>query len=108
MRPQVTPVLSTVTSSAPLIMDSKQNPFNVGFGVVATATISYTVEHTFDDLLSGAYTEGTARWFPNATVAAATASANGNYAFPVTAIRLTVGSVTGGTAQMTVLQGSSQ
>jgi hypothetical protein len=104
MRPQVTAPIASVTTSAPLVMDSKQSPFNVGFGVVMSGTLTYTVEHTFDNILGGA----TPTWFPNATVAAAVASANGNYAFPVTAIRLNVTAYTSGQAVLTVLQGSSQ
>lgn len=105
MRPQKTPLIASVTTSAPLVMDIKQNPFSVGFAVVLTGVATYSVEHTFDDILAGA----TPTWFPNATVAAATASANGNYAFPVTAIRLNMTAYTSGVgAQLTVLQGSSQ
>lgn len=104
MRPQVVSV-STVAASAPLVMDRKQNPVNIGFGVVLTGgTPTYTVEHTFDDILGGA----TATWFPHTSVAAQTTNKDGNYAFPITAIRLNVTVNAAGTATLTVLQGSSQ
>jgi hypothetical protein len=103
MRPQVV-TLSAVATSAPLVMDRKQNPVNIGIGVTVTGTATYTVEHTFDDILSGV----TPVWLPNATLAAATTSQSGNYAFPITAIRLNVTAWTSGTVTMTVLQGSSQ
>lgn len=103
MRPQVVSLSSISTSSA-LPVDRLQSPFSVGLGVVLTGTATYTVEHTFDDILGGA----TPTWLPNASLAAATTSQSGNYAFPVTAIRLNVTAWTSGTITMTVLQGSSQ
>lgn len=96
--------VSSQAASAPLPMDFKQNPFNVGFGVVMTGTLTYTVQHTFDDLSLGTPTT----WFDNSTVAAETTNMDGNYAFPVTAIRLNVTAYTNGSATLKVLQGSSQ
>lgn len=98
MRPHVSATLSTVTETTAYQLDPSKNPFAVSIGVVATSTISYTVQHTFDPW--GSITT----WFDHETLAAQTASADGNYAFPVTAVRLKVNSVTGGTAIMTVIQ----
>jgi hypothetical protein len=69
------------------------SPFNIGFGVVITGTVTYTVQHTFD---------GT-NWFNHATVAAAVANADGNYAFPVKQIRVNVSAGTG-SATLTMIQ----
>jgi len=77
-------------SSAALVMNTNTNPFNVGFGVIASGTVDYTVQHTFDDPAVGFTT-----WFNHPTIAAQIASADGNYAFPVTGIRVTVNSGTG-------------
>ena len=85
-------------SSSALVMNTNCTPFNVGFGVVVTGTVTYTVEHTFDDPAVGFTT-----WFPHPTVAAENANADGNYAFPVTGIRVTVNSG-GGTAAMNLVQ----
>ena len=74
-------------SSAPIIMDTNKNPFNVGFGVVKTGTVDFTVQHTFDDPFGSI-----SNWFNHPTVAAQIANADGNYAFPVTAIRITMNS----------------
>lgn len=84
--------LQTVTqvgvgSSTPIVMNLNATPFNVGFGVVKTGTVDFTVQHTFDDP-AGSF----ANWFPHPTVAAQIANADGNYAFPVTAIRITMNS----------------
>lgn len=85
-------------STAPLVMNTNISPFNVGFGVIVTGTVNYTIQHTFDDPAVGFST-----WFPHPTVAAQAANADGNYAFPVTGIRLTVNSG-GGTAQLKLIQ----
>lgn len=77
--------------SAPIAMDRWKNPFNVGFGcVVDSGTPTFTVEHTFDDIQDFSWAEGSANWFPHEDIADDTASVDGNYAFPVTAIRLRV------------------
>jgi hypothetical protein len=105
MRPQSVTV-SSVAASAPIVMDRLQNPFNVGFGVVISGggSATYSVQHTFDNILGGA----TATWFDNSTVAGETTNMDGNYAFPVTAIRLNVTVYGSGTVTLTALQGSSE
>lgn len=85
-------------SSNPIVMDTNKNPFNVGFGVVKTGTVNYTVQHTFDDPFGTIST-----WFNHPTVAAQIANADGNYAFPVTAIRITMNSGDG-TATLKLIQ----
>lgn len=79
-----------VGSSTPIVMNTNVSPFNVGFGVIATGTVDYTVQHTFDDPAVGFTT-----WFSHPTVAGETANADGNYAFPVTGIKVLVNSGTG-------------
>lgn len=100
MRPIYT-TQSGVGSTAWKPVDNDLAPFSIGFGCVVTGTVSYTVEHTFDDVYSPTVTPVA---FPNATVVAQTANKDGNYAFPVRAIRLTIASGTGSVA-MTILQG---
>lgn len=87
-------------SSAVAPLDVNQNPFNVGIGVVATGTVTYTVEHTFDDVFDSAVTP---TWFPNTGLTTQTASKDGNYAFPVAGVRVTVTAGTG-TATATFIQ----
>ena len=98
MRPHVTATLSTQTETTAYQVDPSKNPFAVSIAVVATATINYTVQHTFDPF------SAITTWFDHETLLSQTASADGNYAFPVTAVRLKVNSVSGGTAYMTVIQ----
>jgi hypothetical protein len=87
-----------VGSSDALVMNTNISPFNVGFGVIATGTVNYTVQHTFDDPAVGFTT-----WFSHPTVAAQTTNDDGNYAFPVTGIKVLVTSGDG-TATMNLIQ----
>lgn len=86
-------------SSTPIVMNTNTNPFNVGFGVVKTGNVDYTVQHTFDDPAVGFST-----WFNHPTVAAQIANADGNYAFPVTAIRITMNQGGTGTVTLKLIQ----
>lgn len=74
-----------VGSSSALVMNTNISPFNVGFGVIVEGTIEYTVQHTFDDPAVGFST-----WFSHPTVYDQIANADGNYAFPVTGIKVLV------------------
>lgn len=87
-----------VGSSSALVMNTNISPFNVGFGVTVTGTVNYTVQHTFDDPAIGFST-----WFSHPTVASQVANADGNYAFPVTGIKVLVNSGSG-TATLNLIQ----
>jgi hypothetical protein len=92
----MTPVTISQTgvgNSAATKVDTFIAPFNIGFGVVVTGTVTYTIQHSFD---------GT-DWFNHPDVAAETANADGNYAFPVQYLRVSVTAGTG-TAAMTYIQ----
>jgi len=81
-------------------MNLDSTPFNVGFGVVVTGTVTYTVQHSFDN----PWTTTSPVWFDHPTVAAKVdVNADGNYAFPVAAIKVVVTSGSG-TATLTVIQ----
>ena len=101
MRPQVI-AKSGSGSTAWIPLDYKQSPFNVGMGVVVSGTVTYTIEHTFDDIFDPSVT---ATAFPHATLASQTANKDGNYAFPVRAIRITNAGGSTGTSTLTILQG---
>jgi hypothetical protein len=105
MRP-IRVTVGSQTASATIPLDTYQDPFNVSLGVVLSvgATLTYTVEHTFDDVYANTFNPATATWFANSGLASKTTSLDGNYAFPVTAIRLNVTSYTSGSATMTVIQ----
>jgi len=98
--------VSSQSSSAVIPLSVNADPFNVGIGcsISSGASLTYTVQHTFDDVYSPTFSASTANWFSNATVVAQTTSKDGNYAFPVTAVRLTVTAYTSGSVTMTVIQ----
>jgi hypothetical protein len=100
------PITVTVTgtgSSAAIPTDYYTNPFNIGFAVVISGAVDYTVEHTFDNIQDPT---ATITWFPHPTVFNEAANQDGNYAFPVTAVRLTnnVGTGAGATSTLTLIQ----
>ena len=98
----ITVAASSATSSGWVPLNQHQSPFNVGFGCVVTGTVQYKVEHTFDDIQNPNVTPTA---FTHEDVSAATTNADGNYAFPVKAVRVAaVTAATGGTVTMTVLQ----
>lgn len=99
MRP-ITQSQTGVGTTTAVPMDHYISPFNVGFGVVVSGTVTYTVQHTFSDVFN---TSVVPTWFNHPVIAAQTANQDGNYAFPVTAMRLNVTAGTG-TATITIVQ----
>jgi len=108
MRPK-TLTVTTVTGAANADLyfpNWRESDFGIGFGVAVTGTKNYTVQHAFDDpedFSSASDYNTNATWYDHESVAAATASADGNYAFPVRGIRL-VGNSGTGTVVGTFLQ----
>jgi hypothetical protein len=100
MRPQVIRITGTGTT-AWIPLDYKQNPFNIGLGIVVNGTITYDIEHTFDDVFDASVTPTA---FKHSTLVAQTANKDGNYAFPVRAVRVNNTAGTGSTT-LTILQG---
>ena len=94
---------SGVAASAVAAMNLNAAPFAVGFGVAATGTVTYTVQHTFDDVYAPGFAPASATWYSHSAVAGATASADGSYAFPVRGIRVNITAGTGSVIA-TVLQ----
>ena len=96
--------LSTTAGFDVFVTDQTVSPFNLGLGATSSGN-TYTVEHTFNDLGPTSTRVATgATWFSHSTMAAQSTNSNGNYAFPVSAIRLnvTAGSSTG-TTTLTIL-----
>lgn len=93
-----------VANGVTIPVNNESIAFGIGFGVVVTGTITYTVQHTFDDIYNPAVTP---TWFNHAFVAAQTANADGNYAYPVAAVRV-IGTAGTGTATITMLFNGGQ
>ena len=82
-------------------VDRVQTPFNASVSVVVNGTVTYDVEHTFDDVFNPAVTPNV---FKHATLVSQTANGNSNYAFPIRAVRINVTAGTGDVA-LTWMQG---
>ena len=112
MRQQIATVTGNSSGSAKssnlIATDHYISPFNVGFGVVVsgtTTTVTYYIQHTFDN----PQTVASPTWFfhpstPSGTPATTTALLDGNYAFPVAAIRILANGTNTSTITMTVIQ----
>lgn len=70
----------------------RQRDFAIGLGMILSGTINASVQHTFDNVLAG----DTPTWFTHDVMAALTSSDDGNYAFPIMAIRLLINSFSSG------------
>lgn len=98
MRPTSVTV-NSAASSNPIPVDYSQANFAIGFGLVITGVGTYKVQHTFDD------PDASPAWFDHSVVTGKTASIDGNYAFPIRAMRLTCTAYTSGSGTLTILQG---
>lgn len=87
-----------VGSSSAIVVNTNISPVNIGFGVIVTGSATYTVQHTFDDPATGFST-----WFSHPTVVDETTNQDGNYAFPVTGIKVLV-TAGAGTATLKLVQ----
>ena len=99
--------LSSATSGAPIVLNNAgTSPFNVGIAVVLTsgASLTYTVEQTYDDVTSNSFNAATATWFPIENMSGETASAVSWLPAPTMAIRLRVSTYSSGSATITVQQ----
>lgn len=95
---------TAVAVSATFPLNWRERDFQVSLGLIITGTINVTVQHTLDAL--HAEYVASPSWFPHSSLVSKTASADGNYAFPVTATRLLINSVTAGaTVGFRIVQG---
>ena len=101
MKPQVVSRSAAGTTAWIPVNFRTESGFGIGIGCIATGTLTYSVEHTFDDVFDPTVTPTA---FAHSTIAAQTASKDGNYAFPVRAVRLNITAYTSGSVTMTLLQ----
>jgi hypothetical protein len=98
--------LSSTFGFPVFVPDVMQTPFAIGVGCVVSSTnITYSVQHTFDYTGSSTFISSNTTWFTNTGISSASSNVDGNYAFPVSAIRpnVTAGSSTG-TLTLTLIQ----
>ena len=107
MRPVRVALSNAVGVTPPVPLDINQSPFAVSIAVSlsAGASLTYTVEHTYDDIYAQDFNPSTAVWFSQTSLTTKAVAAEGNYTYPVRAVRLSlVAPSTSGTATMTVIQ----
>ena len=87
-------------------LDYNREPFNVGIGISlsAGASLTYTVEYTYDDIQSPTFSPATATWFSVTNLSAKTTSADGSILAPCTGLRLNIGVYASGSATITAIQ----
>ena len=96
-------IVTNVGVSQPIPMDQYLVPFNVGLGAIITSgTPTYSVQHTFDNVYASTYNPASGTWFNQPDMTAQTTNQDGNYAFPVSAIRLNVTAVGAPTDSVTL------
>lgn len=102
-----TVTLSSATNSATLPVDYRAQNFQIGIGCVISggAVLTYKIQHTFDDIFDATVTP---TWFDHSNIVGTTTNKDGNYAFPVAAVRLVVTAYTSGNVTATFLQSSGQ
>jgi len=101
---RVTVSSQTVSSVIPL--NTYGDPFNVGIGcdISAGGSLTYTVQHTYDDVFAAGFNPANATWYSNSNLTNITTDKDSNYAYPVTGVRLNVTAWTSGSITMTVIQ----
>ncbi len=99
--------VGSATSSAAIPVDYRAQNFQIGMGCVVSggASLTYKVQHTFDDVFDSSVTP---TWFDHSNITGQTANKDGNYAFPIAAIRLTVTVFASGSVTLTIMQASGQ
>lgn len=103
--------IAATGETAPFNLDPSISPFNVAIQVYVPGgvTVSYSVEYTLDDLtLSNGQPNPNVRWvedpeFPTGSIATITS----NYIAPISAVRVNVASITGGSIEVKIRQGFS-
>jgi hypothetical protein len=97
-----TQTVSSATTSSIMYVDSSR--FYQGVGIICTVnsgTLTYSIQVSGDG--------GTpSHWNNHDTLASLTASANGNLAYPVTAMRINVSAFTSGSVTCSVVQADSE
>jgi hypothetical protein len=102
MRPVSVTVTGSPQASAVIVPDIHKSPFAIGAGVKVTGTITFQVQHTFDDVFSPTFDPATAVWYNHPTLTGST-NVDSNYAFAVRGIRITTSAGTG-SATLTAVQ----
>ena len=75
----------------------------IALGVKVSGTITYKVQHTYDDPFAATFDPSTAVWYDHPSLTGDSANEDSNYAYLPRGIRLTTTAGTG-TATLTIVQ----
>lgn len=92
--PNISYTVSGAGTSPIFACDNFQAPFNVGYGTTISATATFKLEYTFDDITADNFNASTATWFTITGTAGSTAVSN-SFTIPCRGIRLNVSASTG-------------
>lgn len=103
---QTSLTMSADGNSNPIPINHEAENFGVGFGCVVAggSTLTYKIQHTFDNIYEKTRLGQTIDWFDHASVTGKTTSSDGNYAFPIYALRMVVSGWAAGSVTLTVMQ----
>ena len=79
-----------VGSTSTIVINTNVTPVNIGFAVVVTGTVNYSVQFSYDDPADGFTT-----WFDDVTITSKTGNEDGSILFPITGMKVLVNSGTG-------------
>ena len=80
-------------------------PLNIGIACIVTGTVTYSVQHTFDDVFAANFDPSTAVWFDHPTLVAQTGNKDGNYSAPPRGVRVFATAGTGSVRMVLVQSG---
>ena len=83
-----------------IVINTNISPVNIGFAVVVTGTVNYSVQFTYDDPAIGFTT-----WFDDVSITSKTGNEDGSINFPITGIKVLVNSGTGSVVMNVVQAG---
>lgn len=86
------------------VVDTYQVPCNIGIGVVVSGTVVYDVQHTFANPQTTNLNTATVTWLNNDVLVSGTSTDDTNYAFPPSAIRLSLRAASSGQATINIIQ----
>lgn len=92
------PIYQTVTGvgvSVPIPIDQYLGSTSIAVGCIISATATYSVEHTFDDVFDPDFNPATATWFTTPGFDGVALNEDGTIVSPPAAIRLNVAASTG-------------
>lgn len=85
--PNVSFTLTGAGTTPVYACDNFMAPFNIGYGTTISATATFKLEYTFDDVQADGYNPATGTWFTISGTSGSTA-VSGSFTIPCRGIRL--------------------